>query len=146
MSRTLKILVGGRWQKTAAVLLVGFLVVTSAACANDYTDETMQPLAATANDIARAVMRFTKANPAKAASLDDRELVRHAAAHDPNLLAPYKDLVVRGTADGVILVCAPDGRRGLFEDAECTDKVDRMEWTDKKTPCQFTLNVKTICP
>jgi hypothetical protein len=99
----------------------------------------MQPLAATASDLARAIMRFSRDNPTEAASLDDQALVRRATAYDPKLLTPYDGLVVRGTVDGVILVCSGDGERGLFEDAECTDMVDKMVWADENAPCQFSL-------
>jgi len=92
------------------------------------------------------VIWFAKKNPAEAASLDDQELVRRATAFDPNLLSTYKGLVVRGTADGIILVCTGDGKRGLFEDAECTPNVDRPVWADSSIPCQFTLNTEAICP
>lgn len=78
-----------------------------------------------------------------AASLDDQELVRRATAFDPNLLSAYEGLVVRGTADGIILVCTGDGKRGLLEDAERTPKVDRSVWADSSIPCQFTLKTET---
>jgi len=137
------------FRRTTIFLLCGMVFLTTSACAKDhktYTDEMMQPLAATASDLARAVMRFAKNNPAEAASLDDRELVRRATAFDPNLLESYKGLVVRGTVDGVILVCTGDGRRGLFEDAECSDKLDKPVWLDHDVPCEFTLKLATVCP
>ena len=134
-----------RFRKTTVVLLCGIALVTTSACARNYTDETMQPLAATASGLARAVMRFAKNNP-EAAALDDQELVRQATAFDADLLAPYQGLVVRGTVDGVILVCTGDGRRGLFEDAECSDRVDKPLWPNKNAPCQFTLTSETACP
>ena len=136
-------------RKTTIILLCGMVFLTTSACAKDhktYTDEMMQPLAATASDLARAVMRFAKNNPSEAALLDDQELVRRATAFDSNLLESYKGLVVRGTVDGVILVCTGDGRRGLFEDAECSDKVDKPVWPDKSAPCAFTLKVESTCP
>ena len=133
-------------QRTTVILLCAVVLLTTSACAKDFTDTTMQPLAATASDLARSVMRFAKNNPSEAASLDDQELVRRATAFDPNLLESYKGLVVRGTVDGVILVCTGDGRRGLFEDAECSDKVDKPIWPDKTAPCAFTLKVETTCP
>lgn len=135
------------WRRIPLFLLCGLILVSiSGCCAHKYTDETMQPLAATASDLARAVMRFTQDNPAEAALLDDGELVRRATAFDPNLLKPYEGLAVRGTADGIILVCTSDGKRGLFEDAECSDKVDRIVWSDINALCQFTLKTEMVCP
>jgi len=105
----------------------------------------MQPLAATANDLARAVMRFAMDHPKEAVLLDDQELVRQATAFDPMLLESYKGLVVRGTVDGVILVCTGDGKRGLIEDAECTDIVDKLLYLENNAPCEFTLKPEIIC-
>ena len=146
MDKTCKIALITFRRRTAVILLAGIFLVTIFACATVYNDERMQPLAATAGDLARAVMRFSNNNPAQAALLDDQELVRQATAYDPKLLEPYKDFVVRGTADGVILVCTGDGRRALLEDAECSDKVDRQLWSDNDAPCQFTIELETVCP
>lgn len=147
MDKTFKIISITFLRKTTATLLCGIALITLSACAKGcYTDEKMQPLAATATDLARAVMQFAKNNPGEVAALDDQELVRRATAFDPNLLESYKGLVVRGTVDGIILVCTGDGRRGLFEDAECSDKVDKPVWANKNMPCEFTLRLATVCP
>jgi hypothetical protein len=149
MAKTRRLALLTLWRTTSALLLYGILIVTiSGGCAHTYTtytDETMQPLAATASDLARAVMHYAEDHPAEAASLDDQQLVERATAFDPNLLKPYNGLVVRGTADGIILVCTSDGKRGLFEDAECSDKVDKKIWSDSEAPCQFTLDIETVC-
>lgn len=145
MDKTCKIAFLTPWRKVTAILLCGILLTTFG-CAKDYTNEKMQPMAATASDLARTVMLFAKKNPAKAALLDDRDLVRQATAFDPKLLESYKGFVVRGNVDGVILVCTGDGRRGLFEDIECTDKVDKLTWSEHNAPCQFTLKAETVCP
>lgn len=134
------------WRRTATILVCGVTLVTATACAMVYTDAMMGPLAATASDLARAVMGYVKDHPAESASLDDQELVRRATGHDPKLLGPYKGYVVRGRGDGIILVCTRDGSRGLIEDAECTDEVDKPEWQENNTPCLFTLNPATLCP
>jgi hypothetical protein len=126
-------------RKAVMILLSAALVATLCACATVDKDQRYQPLAATAGDLARAVMRFANQHPTEAAALDDQELVRQATAYDPRLLEPYAGLVVRGTVDGVILVCEGDGKTGLFEDAECTDIVDKILWLDKNPPCRFTL-------
>jgi hypothetical protein len=145
MGRTYHIAFATLCRSITAYLLLGIILVTFSACPRVYTDETMQPLAATASDLARAVMHFAKDHPKEAASLDDQELVRRATASDPKLLEPYKGLMVRGTIDGVILVCTDDGRRGLIEDAECSDKVDKLLWLDSNAPCKFTLKPETVC-
>jgi hypothetical protein len=135
------------WRKRTSILLCGIIFLMVSGCYNQrYTDETMQPLAATASDLARAVMLYAEDHPAEAALLNDQELVRRATAFDPNLLKPYQGLVVRGTADGVILVCTGNGMRGLIEDAECSDKVDKLMWSDTNAPCQFTLKPESVCP
>lgn len=146
MNKTNKIVSLPLFLRTTALLLCGLFLVTTSACAQHYTNETVGPLAATASDLARAVMGFAKKYPAEAATLDDQELVRQATAFDPNLLESYKGYVVRGTVDGIILVCTIDGKRGLFEDAECSDIIDKPVWSDKNAPCQFTLKLETVCP
>jgi hypothetical protein len=130
MGRTYHIAFATLCRSITAYLLLGIILVTFSACPRVYTDETMQPLAATASDLGRAVMRFVKGHP---------------EAFDPKLLEPYKGLMVRGTIDGVILVCTDDGRRGLIEDAECSDKVDKLLWLDSNAPCKFTLKPETVC-
>lgn len=146
MNRTSKIAIPTPWRRITAILLLGGILITVSACRKVYTDETMQPLAATASDLARAVMRFAMDHPKEAALLDDQELVRQATAFDQKLLEPYKGLIVRGTVDGVILVCTADGRRGLIEDAECTDIVDKLLWLENTAPCKFTLKPEIVCP
>jgi hypothetical protein len=132
------------------ILAGGWIVIAPSGCITPgcegtYTNESLQPLAATSGDLARAVMKFVEEHPGEAAALNDRDLVIKATAYDEMLLKPYAKLVVRGRADGVILVCTCDGKRGLFEDAECTDTVDRMVWTDENAPCEFTLKTETLC-
>lgn len=133
-----------KWRLAIVSCMLLFVPVYS--CAQNYSDEEMQPKAAKATEMARAVIFYAKNHPVETASLDDRELVRRATSFDPDLLRFYDGLVVRGTSDGIILVCTGDGKRGLFEDAECTPEVDRRVWADRSIPCQFTLKTETICP
>jgi hypothetical protein len=132
--------------KSAKAFAALLLLISSSACASDFSDETMQRLAAPVVDIGNAVRMYGKLNPDLAASLDDQELVRRATDHDPKLLEPYSGYQVRGKSTGVILVCTKDGRRGLIEDAACTAKVDAKMWSIEAAPCQFTLNLASICP
>lgn len=146
MDKTFKIVFLTHLRRISTSLLCAIALVTASACVQYNSDEKIQPLAATASDLARAVIHFAKDHPAEAPLLDDQELVRRATAFDPHLLDPYKGFVVRGTVDGIILVCTADGRRGLFEDAECSDKVDKPTWSDPNAPCRFTLNLEIACP
>jgi hypothetical protein len=127
---------------TCTVLL---LMTTSCAHAGDYSDETMQPLAATAGDLARAVRRYAAINPAEISGIGDQELVQRASAHDPTLLKPYGALVVRARPQGVVLVCSENGRIGLFEDAACTPAVDSIRWRTLTSPCAFEVDPAQVC-
>jgi hypothetical protein len=128
-----------------ALVVSIFFLLAIFSCTKNYSDEMMAPKAAIATDLARAVIAFSEKNPTEAASLDDQELVRRATDFDPNLLSPYDGLVVRGTSTGIILVCTGDGKRALIEDAECTTKVDKLLWSNSSSPCQFTLNIYSLC-
>lgn len=129
------------------IALFLFLVGATSACATDYSDTEMQPLAATAFDLARAVRRYAASYPDKAKILSDRELVQQATAHDPSLMAPYneKGLIVRGLPSGIVLVCSSDGVRGLFEDAACSARIDSERWSDPVSRCTFEVDLETVC-
>lgn len=127
------------------MLMTVLITLTVGACATEYTDAEMEPLAATASDVARAVRYYVRKHSDEAVTLTDQELVKQATAHDPNLLAPYGDFVVMGTVQGIVLVCTKDQSRGLIEDAECTDKVDGMNWRNVNTPCSYTLDIAVVC-
>ena len=132
--------------RAITITLCTIIFVAIAGCAKPPTREVMQPLAATASDLARAVMQYAVDNPAEGASLDDRQLVRRATAYAPKLLEPYENFVVRGTTAGIILVCSGDGQISYIEDAECTDIVDKILWNGERVPCRFSLDLKEICP
>jgi hypothetical protein len=127
------------------ILMAVFVIITTGACAAEYTDAQMEPLAVTASDIARAVRYYVKKHPNEAVTLTDQELVKQATAHDPNLLVPYGDFVVMGTPEGIVLVCTKDQTRGLIEDVECSDKVDGMNWRSVNKPCSYTLDIAVVC-
>lgn len=128
----------------SAIAMV-FALALSSACASDYSEEQMQRLAATAADIAHAVRNYARHNPKEAGEIDDIELVKRATAHAPSLLLSYREFVVRGRPQGVVLICDAAGTRGLIEDAACTVFVDRIEWRNPQTPCRFTLDTAVVC-
>ena len=135
-----------RLHVVAAMVFAVLLLGSSGGCASDLGDAELQPLAATAADLARVVRRYAIDHP-EAATLDGQELVRRATAHDPRLLEPYAEegVVVIGHPKGVILVCTADRQKGLFEDAACTDVVDSIRWREAASPCRFEVNLDTVC-
>ena len=130
-----------------AVGVAVFLLIMggTSAYAEDFSDEEMQPLAATAFDLARSVRRHAVNNPNDAANLNDRELVRRATAHDPSLMKPYEDFMIRGLPQGVVLICTEDGKRGLIEDAACSNNVDSKRWNDHSSACEFEVDLNIAC-
>lgn len=135
------------WRQLGLGCLLAVTVLVSASCAKGDDEEAdFQPLAAAASDLGGAVHYFIKKNPELAKQLGDAERVQRAAAHDPNLLAPYKNYSVMASPSGVILVCDKEKSRGLVEDAPCSDKVDRLTWREKNAPCMFTLDLAAVCP
>lgn len=136
----------GFWHLAATMVVAVFLLGSSTGCAHDLGDKELQPLAATAADLGRAVRRYAITHP-DAATLDGQELVRQATSYDPSLLKPYTklELVVIGRPQGVILVCTSDLKQGLFEDAVCSDAVDSIRWRDPASPCRFEVDLKAVC-
>lgn len=46
-----------------------------------------------------------------------------------------------------MLVCSPDGSRALLQDAGCSLRLDEKTWKQRPdSPCEFTLDLATICP
>lgn len=138
----------------AITAFLSVCVLASCVSAFDYTKKHLDPLAATAPDIAGLVMGYARHHPQKATELDDVELVREAAAfrdamtpEPDNYLDPYKHVLVRGTISGIILVCTKKGDRALFEDARCTDALDRAYYANNEKPaCVFSIEVEKVCP
>jgi len=121
------------------------IAINTSACAEEFSDEKMQPLAATAFDLARVVRLYAVNNPDNIANLDDQELVRKATAYDPSLMGPYEGFIVRGLPSGVVLVCSADGKHGLIEDAACSPVVDSMRWKIEESTCEFQVNLDEAC-
>lgn len=94
----------------------------------------------------KMVMSLTKAvqgagGGAAGGQRTDEEVFAVVYNQDPELQDFKKYSVVRTRRFGddvLILVCSPDGKLGLYEDASWTPKVDR-KWikTDRKHPCAW---------
>jgi hypothetical protein len=94
-----------------------------------------------------ALIRLTKAVQSEIAyvrtntPVTDERLLQTVYTQDPELRVELGRFSIHTKRDGsnvVILVCSPDGKKGVLEDASWTLKVDR-QWhkTDKKHPCAF---------
>ena len=65
---------------------------------------------------------------------------------DPGLLKPFDGYVLRAKIQdgfGVILLCSPDGKEGIIEDATCTTRPDTHR--PSGSPCNYFLDVKRVC-
>jgi hypothetical protein len=83
------------------------------------------------------------------ATLSEEELLRFATQHDPEMLEPFRDYLLRvrraGTATSV-LMCTKDGRTALIEDSGCSARSDAHLWERQpQLPCAFQLNLDQIC-
>ena len=134
--------------RTLAVILT--LALAATACLEDQktTSEAMLIKSAQLTKLSAAVESTVRyKNPP--ADLDEQGLLQLATQHDPQLLENFAGLKLRVLAKdrhSVVLVCTPDGKRGLMEDAACTVALDRHLWEDAKNPCEFTVDTATACP
>lgn len=134
---------------TIIALLVLTLTTGSCAHAASYSEEEMYSLAAALTKLSAAVESAVafKDPPEK---LSQGELLKFATQHDPSLLRPFDGFtlhVLRQGGHAGVLVCTPEGGRGLLEDAGCTGRLERHWWKeDPQKPCAFTLNLSAVCP
>lgn len=48
--------------------------------------------------------------------------------------------------NSILLLCTKDNKICLIEDSGCTKKIDFAHWEkNKNQPCEFTLDLKSIC-
>ncbi len=77
--------------------------------------------------------------------LNSQKLLQLATQHDPGLLNPFSEYVLK-TANqnrhAIVLVCTADGMKALLEDAGCTSKMDMHWWRDQPDrPCEISQNI-----
>src|SRR3546814_4504488 len=103
---------------TRLLLFIFFVSSPLAACAQTtIDDETMQPVASALTKVAAAVDAYVAWTPG-ADALSSTELLYAATAHDPALLVPFEDYLLKTSAQGrasAVLVCTADGRRALVD-------------------------------
>jgi len=82
--------------------------------------------------------------------LSDTELLKRATMHDPGLLDPFNDYLVKPLIQdnsAILLVCSKDGKVGLLEDACCSYQMDKHLWKENQPmPCKITLDIRQACP
>lgn len=129
-------------------LLLVQLGVVLAGCATSHTEQELNFTASALTKVSAAVDSTIRYTPfLKQAT--SAELLALSTDHDPALMAPFKNfkvLVRRVGPHSEVLVCEPDGSRGLLEDAGCTAKLDKHLWRDNPPAlCQFTLDLEVLC-
>jgi len=58
-------------------------------------------------------------------NLNDRELLQLATEHDPGLLDPFTEYLLKAVNQNnyaIVLICSNDSMKALLEDAGCTSK------------------------
>lgn len=109
-------------------------------------EKTMNTLASSLTKLAAAVestVRYKK----PPAGISDEELLNMATKHDPKLLEPFENYTVKVSQENrhaIVLVCTPDGKKGLLEDAGCSGAMDKHLWKTSSS-CKFTLGVDDVC-
>lgn len=77
--------------------------------------------------------------------LKDKGLLQLATQHDPGLLEPFAEYLLKAVSQNshaVVLVCTNDGMKALLEDAGCTSRMDMHWWRDQPDrPCEISQNL-----
>jgi hypothetical protein len=81
--------------------------------------------------------------------IGDKELLALSTKHDPGLMEPFVDYILRVSQQdrhAVVLVCDKEGKVGLLEDAGCSSEMDKHLWKETPPrPCEFTITVRDVC-
>ena len=81
-------------------------------------------------------------------SLNDAELLAFSTAHMPSYLDRFNGYVLKARQVGKnssVLVCDPEGKLALIEDAGCTSPSD-WQAPALTAPCDYVLNLAETCP
>jgi hypothetical protein len=131
-----------------AVLVICLLMTAGCAHIASVDAEQMYGLASALTKLSAAVESAVgfKDPPA---GITDAGLVEFATQHDPTLRTPFEGYTLRTLRrdpHAAVLVCTPDGKRALLEDAGCSAALDKHRWKDDPpTPCEFTLDLAAVC-
>ena len=137
-------------KRIASVLFVIIIALTFAVggCGKkDKPDKkVMYKLASSLTKLAAAVestVRYKK----PPAGISDKDLLKLATKHDPKLFEPFKNYTVKVSQKNkhaLVLVCTKNGKRGLLEDAGCSDAMDKHLW-ESTSSCKFSLDIDKVC-
>jgi hypothetical protein len=135
--------------KTARIsLIIVTLLLFSFACAQAQSETEMNELGLALTKLSSAV-ESTVHYKKQGADLPDDKLLILSTQHDPGLLDRfhgYKLRVLQQSSHSAVLVCTPDGRNTLLEDAGCTARMDHLQWKARPVlPCEFTLDLAKGC-
>lgn len=129
------------------VCLVGSIALVG--CREDSASdrEQMLQLASALTKLSAAVESSCRyKNPP--ADLRDEGLVELATRHDPKLLQPFHEYLLKAKceeAHGVVLLCSKDDR-ALIEDSGCSGALDIHHWqSELPRACAFALPVRAAC-
>ncbi|GBO85424.1 hypothetical protein MS5N3_28750 [Marinobacter salsuginis] len=126
---------------TATFLLVG--------CASHADDEEMYVTASALTKVSSALEASVYFDTPPE-GLQDRELLEFATKHDPSLLEPFDNFILKANyvdRHGVVLVCDELGRKALMKDLGCTAKLDKPYWDSTEVvPCRINPPSTVNCP
>lgn len=126
-----------------------FLAISGCSANGQERDrEEMLIKASALTKVAKAVasaVEFRDAPP----TLSEAELLRFATQHDPEMLEPFRDYLLRARRQGTatsVLMCTKDGQTGLLEDTACSARSDAHLW-ERVPPvsCAFQLDIAQAC-
>jgi hypothetical protein len=132
-----------------SILILLFLVITTGCtCCIASDAEDNYTLGSALTKLSAAVESSVQYD-APPPGMKDLELLQFSTKHDPKLLEPFseyllKTLVQNGHA--IVLVCDRLGTKAILEDAGCTSVLDRNAWKGNiENPCDFVVNLAEVC-
>lgn len=136
----------GKKMRALLAVLVTFWAVS--ACSEPVKPEELANPLKYLSAAINATLRYDD-NPA-IKTMTAEELLAYAIKDDPDKMVPFKKdsriqvkLQRVGEKFAVTLVCYEN--RALYEDAVCTNVVERNLVEEPAQPCAFTLDVEKIC-
>lgn len=80
--------------------------------------------------------------------MTSKQILEIATSHDKTLLQHFGNNqihVARKDGTTILLLCDDKSEKALVEDASCTGAVDDLAFEGQLRPCEFSLNVRSVC-